>query len=70
MRYAIANPDFASTMPASSGPSTVPTLLTRKFSVLAAATRSAGTKRGMIAPRTGEVIANPVDWTATTASNR
>jgi hypothetical protein len=40
------------------------------LSVLAAATRSLGSSRGMIAPRVGEVIENPIDWMTTATRMR
>ena len=51
--------------PASSGPATVPTLVTVKFSVLAAGTSARSMSRGRIAFRVGEVTANAADWIAT-----
>ncbi len=65
-------PHFAMITPASSGPATVPTFVTVKFSVLAAGTSERSSSRGRIALRVGEVTANAADWipTSTMISTR
>ena len=51
-------PTVGSSTPASSGPSSTPTLNTVMLSAFAPGTSSAGTSRGMIAPRAGLLTAN------------
>jgi hypothetical protein len=61
---------IAKIRPAVSGPSTPPAVVAVWVSVFAAGTRPAGTSRGTIACRTGELTANAADCTAVRASSR